>query len=52
MTRIGFWKDDEQVCQEEVTKRRSRKKLGIHITVVTLNDTSVPGGLFPPVRAR
>ena len=47
MTRTGFWKDDEQVCREEVTKRWSRKKLGIHITVVTLNDTGVPGGLSP-----
>ena len=39
MTRAGFWKDDAQVCREEVTKRWSQEKPGIHITVATLNDT-------------
>ena len=39
MTRAGFWKDDAQVCREEVTKRWSRERPGIHITVATLNDT-------------
>ena len=39
MTRAGFWKDDAQVCREEVTKRWSREKPGIHIKVVTLDDT-------------
>lgn len=39
MTRVGFWRDDAQVCREEVTKRWSREKPGIHIKVVSLNDT-------------
>ena len=39
MTRVGFWRDDAQVCREEVTKRWSREKHGIHIKVVSLNDT-------------
>ena len=38
MTRTGFWKDDAQVCNEEVTKRWSRQRPGIHIQVVTIND--------------
>ena len=38
MTRVGFWKDDAQVCREEVTKRWSRKKPGIHIKVVCIDD--------------
>ena len=38
MTRVGFWRDDAQVCREEVTKRWSREKPGIHIKVVVLND--------------
>ena len=38
MTRVGFWNDDAQVCQEEVTKRWSREKPGIGIKVVSLND--------------
>ena len=38
MTRTGFWKDDAQVCREEVTKRWSRQKPGIHIQVVSIND--------------
>ena len=39
MTRVGFWNDDAQVCLEEVTKRWSRQKPGIHIKVVSLNDS-------------
>ena len=39
MTRVGFWKDDAQVCREEVTKRWSRQKPGIHIKVVNIDDT-------------
>ena len=38
MTRVGFWQDDAQVCREEVTKRWSREKPGIHIRVVSVND--------------
>lgn len=38
MTRTGFWLDDAQVCREEVTKRWSRKKPGIHIKVVSIDD--------------
>lgn len=38
MTRVGFWKDDAQVCREDVTKRWSREKPGIRIRVVMLND--------------
>ena len=38
MTRVGFWRDDAQVCREDVTKRWSREKPGIHIRVVSLND--------------
>ena len=38
MTRIGFWNDDAQVCREEVTKRWSRQKPGIHIKVVNIDD--------------
>jgi Holliday junction resolvase RusA-like endonuclease len=38
MTRVGFWRDDAQVCREEVTKRWSREKPGIGIKVVSLND--------------
>ena len=39
MTRVGFWRDDAQVCREEVTKRWSKEKPGIGIKVVSLNDT-------------
>ncbi len=39
MTRVGFWHDDAQVCREEVIKRWSRQKPGIHIKVVSLNDS-------------
>lgn len=39
MTRVGFWRDDSQVCREEVTKRWSREKPGISIKVVNLDDT-------------
>ena len=39
MTAVGFWQDDAQVCREEVTKRWSRQKPGIHIRVVSINDT-------------
>ena len=28
MTRVGFWRDNAQVCREEVTKRWSREKPG------------------------
>ena len=38
MTRAGFWHDDAQVCREEVIKRWSRKKPGIMISVVKLDD--------------
>ena len=38
MTRVGFWRDDAQVCREDVTKRWSREKPGILIRVVMLND--------------
>ena len=38
MTRVGFWSDDAQVCREEVTKRWSRQKPGIHIKVVSIHD--------------
>ena len=38
MTRTGFWRDDAQVCREDVTKRWSREKPGIRIRVVSLND--------------
>ncbi len=38
MTRVGFWKDDAQVCQEEVIKRWSRETPGIRIKVVSLHD--------------
>ena len=38
MTRVGFWNDDAQVCREEVTKRWSRQKPGIHIKVVNIDD--------------
>jgi len=38
MTRVGFWNDDAQVCREEVTKRWSRQKPGIHIKVVSIHD--------------
>ena len=39
MTSVGFWKDDAQVCREEVTKRWSRQNPGIYIRVVSINDT-------------
>ena len=37
MTRVGFWRDDAQVCREDVTKRWSREKPGILIRVVSLS---------------
>ena len=36
MTRVGFWKDDAQVCRETVTKRWTRTKPGIRIEVTQL----------------
>lgn len=38
MTRAGFWRDDAQVCREEVTKRWSRARPCIHIKVVSIDD--------------
>ncbi len=38
MTRVGFWKDDAQVCREEVIKRWSRQQPGIAIRVVNADD--------------
>ena len=38
MTRVGFWRDDAQVCLEVVIKSWSRNNPGIHIRVVSLND--------------
>lgn len=38
MTRVGFWKDDAQVCQENVTKRWTRTKPGIRIEVISLDE--------------
>ncbi len=38
MTRVGFWKDDAQVCVEGVIKSWSRNNPGIYIKVVSLND--------------
>ena len=36
MTAAGFWKDDAQVCVESVSKRWSRMRPGIGITVEEL----------------
>ena len=38
MTRVGFWKDDSQVCVEMISKRWARRKPGIGIKVVSLDD--------------
>ena len=38
MTRVGFWKDDSQVCVEMISKRWVRHKPGIGIKVVSLVD--------------
>ena len=38
MTRVGFWKDDAQVCQETVVKCWTRAKPGLSIEVVKLDD--------------
>ena len=38
MTRKGFWKDDAQVCVENISKRWTKNKPGIRIKVVSLND--------------
>ena len=38
MTRVGFWKDDSQVCVEMISKRWARRKPGIGIKVVNLDD--------------
>ena len=38
MTRKGFWKDDAQVCVENISKRWTKNKPGIRIRVVSLND--------------
>ena len=38
MTIVGFWRDDAQVCREEVIKRWSRTNPGLRIKVVSLND--------------
>ena len=38
MTRKGFWKDDAQVCVENISKRWVRTNPGIRIKVVSLND--------------
>lgn len=36
MTRIGFWRDDAQVCREVVTKRWTRTRPGLRIEVTQL----------------
>lgn len=33
MTKAGYWNDDSQVCVETITKRWSRSKPGIHVSV-------------------
>ena len=38
MTRVGFWKDDAQVCRETVTKRWTRTRPGIRIEVTQLDE--------------
>lgn len=38
MTRVGFWKDDAQVCRETVTKRWTRSKPGIGIEVCPIAE--------------
>lgn len=38
MTRIGFWRDDAQVCRETVTKRWTRTRPGIRIEVTQLDE--------------
>ena len=38
MTRVGFWKDDAQVCRETVVKRWTRSRPGLMIEVTKLDD--------------
>ena len=38
MTRVGFWKDDAQVCRETVVKRWTRTRPGLLIEVTKLDD--------------
>ena len=38
MTKSGFWNDDSQVCVETVTKRWSRSKPGIHVSVRQIEE--------------
>ena len=38
MTRVGFWRDDAQVCRETVTKRWTRTRPGIRIEVTQLDE--------------
>ena len=38
MTRVGFWKDDAQVCRETVVKRWTRTRPGLMIEVTPLDD--------------
>ena len=38
MTRVGFWRDDAQVCWETVTKRWTRTRPGIRIEVTQLDE--------------
>ena len=37
MTQVGFWKDDAQVCREEVSKKWTREKPGLLMRVVSLD---------------
>lgn len=45
MTEVGFWKDDAQVCIEVITKRWTREKPGILISVESLENC--PLGIYP-----
>jgi len=38
MTRVGFWKDDAQVCREIVSKRWTRTRPGLRIEVTQIAD--------------
>lgn len=38
MTRVGFWRDDAQVCMETVSKRWTRTQPGLRIEVRQLAD--------------
>lgn len=38
MTQVGFWKDDSQVCQEQVEKKWSDDPTGIFIQIEKLED--------------